>query len=82
MVLISIPTTCGFATRVELKLPFVTRGEFIVVGIVLSLPLLLKGLRQFLLFNTVEGVAELLMLTIFPYLHLIFDIHYLSLIAI
>ena len=27
---ISIPTTCGFDTPGELKLPFVTRGEFII----------------------------------------------------
>ena len=27
---IAIPTTCGFATRGELKLPFVTRGKFII----------------------------------------------------
>ena len=27
---ISIPTTRGFATRGELRLPFVTRGEFII----------------------------------------------------
>ena len=27
---ITIPTTCGFPTRGELKLPFVTRGKFII----------------------------------------------------
>ena len=42
---ILIPTTRGFATCGELKLPFVTRGKFMVIP---SLPLLLKGLQHFL----------------------------------